>query len=153
MNLKNTVDNTNKHINDLKLARNKINDRIISGGGSIANTISDVPNAIDRMLGSYKKIATGSVSVKKEIKNGEIKFPISLKFVPNIFIVKIKPDVLYGDIAYHLNSKDGQRRYIVDTNGDHVDFKVSFKDGYGIINVANSTYYNTYTITDWIAIE
>ena len=33
MNLKNTIDNTNKHTNDLKLARNKINDRIISGGG------------------------------------------------------------------------------------------------------------------------
>lgn len=122
-------------------------------GGTIADTISDVPNAIDRMLGAYKKIATGSVSVKKEIKNGDIKFPISLDFVPNIFIVKIKPDVLYADIAYHLNSKDGQRKYIIDTDGYNVDFKVSFKDGYGVINVANSTYYNTYTITDWIAIE
>ena len=30
--LKQTVDNTNKHKNDLKLARNKINDKIISGG-------------------------------------------------------------------------------------------------------------------------
>lgn len=33
MNLKNTIDNTNKHTNDLKLARDKINDAIISGGG------------------------------------------------------------------------------------------------------------------------
>lgn len=32
MNLKNTIDNTNKYKNDLKIARNKINDRIISGG-------------------------------------------------------------------------------------------------------------------------
>lgn len=30
--LKNTIDNTNKHTNDLKLARDKINDAIISGG-------------------------------------------------------------------------------------------------------------------------
>ena len=30
--LKNTIDNTNKHTNDLKLARQKINDRILSGG-------------------------------------------------------------------------------------------------------------------------
>ena len=33
MNLKNTIDNTNKHKNDLKLAKQKINDRIISVGG------------------------------------------------------------------------------------------------------------------------
>lgn len=32
MDLKNTIDNTNKHKNDLKLAKQKINDRIISGG-------------------------------------------------------------------------------------------------------------------------
>lgn len=31
--LKSTIDNTNKHTNDLKLARNKINERILSGGG------------------------------------------------------------------------------------------------------------------------
>ena len=30
--LKSTIDNTNKHTNDLKLARNKINERILSGG-------------------------------------------------------------------------------------------------------------------------
>lgn len=35
MNLKNTIDNTNKYKNDLKIARNKINDRIISGGGRL----------------------------------------------------------------------------------------------------------------------
>ena len=58
MNLKNTIDNTNKHINDLKLAKQKINDRIISGG-AIANTISAVPEAIDTMLKeNYKKMAT-----------------------------------------------------------------------------------------------
>lgn len=33
MNLKSTIDNTNKHTNDLKLARNKINERILSRGG------------------------------------------------------------------------------------------------------------------------
>lgn len=30
--LKSTIDNTNKHTNDLKLAKNKINERILSGG-------------------------------------------------------------------------------------------------------------------------
>lgn len=31
--LKSTIDNTNKYKNDLKLAKNKINERILSGGG------------------------------------------------------------------------------------------------------------------------
>ena len=30
--LKSTIDNTNKYKNDLKLAKQKINDKIISGG-------------------------------------------------------------------------------------------------------------------------
>ena len=56
--LKSTIDNTNKHINDLKLERSKINERILSGGGTIANTISAVPDAIDKMLKeNYKKVA------------------------------------------------------------------------------------------------
>ncbi len=55
--LKSTIDNTNKYKNDLKLAKNKINDRILSGGGTIADTISDVPKQIDRMLGNYSRVA------------------------------------------------------------------------------------------------
>lgn len=56
--LKSTIDNTNKYKNDLKLARNKINERILSGGGTIASSISAVPEAIDKMLKeNYKKIA------------------------------------------------------------------------------------------------
>lgn len=31
--LKNTIDNTNKYKNDLKLAKHKINDKILSRGG------------------------------------------------------------------------------------------------------------------------
>lgn len=66
--LKSTIDNTNKHINDLKLARNKINERILSGGGTIANTISEVPDAIDKMLKeNYKKIAV--LTLNKEFKS------------------------------------------------------------------------------------
>ncbi len=33
--LKSTIDNTNKYKNDLKLAKQKINDKILSGGGQL----------------------------------------------------------------------------------------------------------------------
>ena len=68
MDLKNTIDNTNKHTNDLKLAKNKINERILSGGGTIANTLNAVPEAIDKMLKeNYKKIAV--LTLNKEFKS------------------------------------------------------------------------------------
>lgn len=57
-NLKQNINKTDTLKNDLKLAKQKINDKILSGGGTIANTISDIPSAIDKMLKeNYKKIA------------------------------------------------------------------------------------------------
>ena len=95
MNLKNTIDNPNKHTNDLKLAKQKINDRIISGGGSIANTISAVPEAIDRMLGNYKKtiilnrndvLISGTGSINKNIS-------INIPFVPTKIFITLEIQV------------------------------------------------------------
>ena len=90
MDLKNTIDNTNKYTNDLKLAKQKINDRIISGGGTIANTISAVPEAIDRMLGNYKKMAhikhrDNYYIMPDETLNVEIK--TNTNFTPNKIII------------------------------------------------------------------
>ena len=56
-NLKQNINKTDTLKNDLKLAKQKINDKILSGGGTIADNISDVPSAIDGLLGNYKKIA------------------------------------------------------------------------------------------------
>lgn len=102
--LKSTIDNTNKHTNDLKLARSKINERILSGGGTIANTLNAVPDAIDKMLGNYKKIAIGSDSAifeyvrcnkglnyDEQIKSKyvrHIKIPINLDFTPSRLLVE-----------------------------------------------------------------
>lgn len=95
MDLKNTIDNTNKHTNDLKLAKNKINAEILSGGGTIADTISGVPDAIDKMLGNYKKIAV--LRPNKEFKNNTINknntFTVDLtelNFIPTAGFLKFK---------------------------------------------------------------
>lgn len=105
MDLKNTIDNTNKYKNDLKLAKQKINDEILSGGGTIANTLNAVPDAIDKMLKeNYKKIAIGSDSAMfeyvrcnkglnydEQIKSKyvrHIKIPINLDFTPSRLLVE-----------------------------------------------------------------
>lgn len=92
MNLKNTIDNTNKYTNDLKLAKQKINDRILSGGGTIANTISEVPEAIDKMLKvNYKKMATiKNLNVDLfENKESVIKLK-NLAFRPSRFFITLR---------------------------------------------------------------
>ena len=104
MDLRQNINKTDTLKNDLKLARSKINERILSGGGTIADTISDVPNAIDGMLGNYKKIAIGSdsamfeyVRCNKVLNHDEtiegkyvrhIKIPVNLDFIPSRLLIK-----------------------------------------------------------------
>ena len=104
MDLEQNITKTDTLKNDLKLARNKINERILSGGGTIANTLNAVPDAIDKMLGNYKKIAIGSDSAMfeyvrcnkglnydEQIKSKyvrHIKIPINLDFTPSRLLVE-----------------------------------------------------------------
>lgn len=107
MDFKSTIDNTNKYKNDLKLAREKINDRIISGGGTIANTISDVPSAIDKLTKQYKKIAimdftNNPINIEQKHLN------LNLEFNPSKLIIGVglkdknfqqrRPEVSYNII-------------------------------------------------------
>lgn len=98
MDLKSTIENTNKYKNDLKLAKQKINDKIISGGGTIADTISDVPNAIDNMLKeNYKKVAIMDTNINIADKSGNMdlstcwgrRIPLNLSFDPSRLIFTI----------------------------------------------------------------
>lgn len=123
------------------------------GGGGRSTSVADVPDNIKKMIEYYKKIATGSVNLTKDIKNGDIIFPVSLNFKPSIFIVKIKVEHLYADISYNLNSKDIDQKYIIETDGHTAVMNVTFRNNSGVISISNSTYYETYIVTDWIAIE
>lgn len=140
MNLKNTIDNTNKCTNDLKLARQKINDRIISGGGSIANTISAVPKAIDTMLKeNYKKIAT--INLNKNIGINidpgqlmDVSVDISLNFNPSIVILVFNNST---NIIYPLNNNNSNKvttesyvGYIVSVSNKNIKFKYGRQSKY-----------------------
>jgi len=88
MDLENTITKTDTLKNDLKLAKDKINDKIISGGGTIANTISAVPDAIDKMLKeNYKKVAIIDTEQYKFADNREFstfKITTNFNFTPSI---------------------------------------------------------------------
>lgn len=87
-NLEQNINKTDTLKNDLKLARSKINERILSGGGTIANTISAVPDVIDKMLKeNYKKVAIIDTEQYKFADNGEFstfKITTNFNFTPSI---------------------------------------------------------------------
>ena len=59
-------------------------------GGTIANTLNDVPDAIDKMLKeNYKKIADINCDIRLESQK-EIKIPLNLEFKPSkvLFLIQ-----------------------------------------------------------------
>lgn len=165
MNLKNTIDNTNKYKNDLKIARNKINDRIISGGGSIANTISDVPNAIDEMLKQYKKIAMGELNYSKNFvsyRNNDVSIPVNFN-ASRIIVRFVKSNYKDDRNFCYTCTFDTQKRavaakedaFALDRNGDWIRGTSTVVNG-NTLRFYMSSGYNTSAslyLLDWIAIE
>lgn len=88
MDLKNTISKTDTLKNDLKLAKDKINDKIISGGGTIADTLNAVPDTIDKMLKeNYKKVAIIDTEQFKFADNREFstfRLATNFEFTPSI---------------------------------------------------------------------
>ncbi len=126
MSLKEVITETESLKNDLKLAKNKINDRILSGGGTKANTISEVPGKIDEMLGNYKKVAYITLNKSTKIYYDDDVFDFqlnySLNFKPSrIFIVA---RTFTGDTS--INTLDGQEYFVIDS--EYHNF-TSFKKG------------------------
>lgn len=148
MDLKSTIDNTNKHTNDLKLARNKINDKIISGGGTIADTLNAVPDAIDKMLKeNYKKVAiinTEQFTLPSQNESKDFKIPIAVNFNPSICYLQLIPysdewqireafdikavDYLYTTLTYISNVKMTQNEITFNyQNKNSLFTKIKFK--------------------------
>ena len=173
-NLQNTITKTDTLKNDLKLAKQKINDKIISGGGTIADTISDVPSAIDKMLGNYKKVASGTCSVSlKEADGFKVTIPLNLDFIPSrlFFVVDFKS----GNYSNNSNKGWFELTNLNNTPGVYNAFTINMRASSGdwirggfkntriitkenaildlYITIYNSSGYVSVKITEWIAIE
>lgn len=158
MDLKHNIDKTDTLKNDLKLARSKINERILSGGGTIADTISGVPERIDKMLGNYKKIAIWEGSERFKPAYNQISAwtkKINCDFKISRFIIFFKGAKNTG-VRIGLDSKD------------YINFKYPGGTGEAVgaptkLSVSNNTikceidnsnaYVLDYLITKIIAIE
>ena len=65
--------------------------KFFRGGGTIADTISDVPSAIDNMLGNYKKVAIieSQEFNTKANEMVDINLPIDFKFEPSLCYLQV----------------------------------------------------------------
>lgn len=137
-NLEQNINKTDTLKNDLKLARSEINERILSGGGTIADTISDIPSAIDKMLKeNYKKIAiinrSDSFSLDADRWKTFNVTGLNLPFTPQrIFILfhqsKEKKQTIL-DSTIHINQSSTSDGYSVKgyiSNLKETSFKLNF---------------------------
>ena len=92
--LKTTISQTENLKNKVKLAKQRINETIVRGGGTTSKSLSEIPNNINKMLrDNYKKVAiidsTKTIELEGQVVNGkQIRIPCNFGFLPNmVFIV------------------------------------------------------------------
>ena len=145
MTLKTEIDKSNKLKEDLKLAKENINARILSGGGTRANTISDVPSAIDKMItDNYKKVAFLDYSNALIPIEYEMSKTINwnLNFTPEKIILRFS---LLGD--YNNEIGTGESFIIphpskMQEDADIMEARVLFLTGRGIKSFADIKFSN-----------
>lgn len=110
MNLKEQITKTDTLKNDLKLAKQKINDKILSGGGTRANTISEVPDKISNMLGAYNKIAIKQCNVEFNAEKLSLSIPFDVDFTPTRILARMtgmEETTLDSKYTTELNTANG----------------------------------------------
>ena len=105
-NLKNAITKTETLLNKAKLAKDKINETVVRGGGITSKSLSEIPDNINKMLtDNYKKIAIidnaeynttykysnqDIPNISEPLANTKIVISnINLDFMPNFFIIKM----------------------------------------------------------------
>ena len=61
--LKTTIAQTENLKNKVKLAKDRINETVVRGGGITSKSLSEIPDNINKMLGQYSKFAKGNSSL------------------------------------------------------------------------------------------
>ena len=107
------------------------------GGGTIADTLNGVPNAIDGMLGQYKKIATIDTKIKLNTpynRYGKTRIPLNLSFIPKLIILIVqfpsRPELktaLVSSVSYSTSTEDFEPDY----NG-YIDKKTITNSGFDV---------------------
>ena len=130
--------------------------KFFRGGGTSANTISDVPSAIDGMLGQYKKVAIGKCNIKIPAnRNVNVEIPLNLKFTPKMVFIGINLNFESSTTSENFTRFiKAPHKEIINVTGFMYakDFTVS-KQKVTFVTANSLGISNSGKITDWIAIE
>ena len=106
--LKETIDKTRELTNNVKIAKNEINDAIVRGGGVQSTSVAEVPDNITKMLGQYSKVASGSFSCGNRLMNGT-EINMNLAFTPKRIIACVSSTNV--GVRFDRGSADSSKHY------------------------------------------
>ena len=149
--LKTTIAQTENLKNKVKLAKDRINETVVRGGGITSKSLSEIPDNIKSMISkNYKKIAMGSCSIEKVLKVGGefLEVPIATDFKPSRVIVSTMADTTLNLI---LDTKQRKHTFVV-SSAKEVD--VSYIDNKVIIKLTKDPYSSFLRVNakEWLAI-
>lgn len=149
MDLQTEINNTNTKKENLQTAINNINNKLVTNGGEKAVDLADIPNKINSLAKSYKKIARGIINAKTR-ENSTITIPTSADFPIKECFLKFHCQGNENDKVY---LKNGTTGFITFNTGFYWDIQIEVqnpKNIYVWVGTSN-THINLY-ITEWIAI-
>ena len=124
-NLKNTINKTETLLNNVKLAKDKINETVVRGGGITSKSLSEIPNNIKNMISkNYKKIAIVDKNVLLTSNESwkEFSIDLNLNFKPSRVICRLENNNRYDTRSSIDSTMDYSADYAGNGIGSNADY-------------------------------
>lgn len=130
--LKETIDKTRELTNNVKIAKNEINNAIVRGGGVRSEDLKGIPRNIQDMVNQYSKIAEGKITNVPYFNTSDnvgkiFTVPLNLAFKPKRLFLTINPeDILkvadtMNELLLNKNTKFSMR-------GNYIEFEMTMTE-------------------------
>ena len=119
-NLKSTIAQTENLKNKVKLAKQRINETVVRGGGSTSKSLAEVPNNIKSMIKEYSKIAIlDGLTETYDLTNeaAVIKKDINCDFQIKDFILFLQGGYSSTNVGLHMKEFN-DRHYDISVRND-----------------------------------
>ena len=156
-NLKNTINKTEDLKNKVKLAKGRINETIMRGGGIASKSLSEIPDNIKSMISeNYKKIAIIKPNKTLQFLStfGETDFVIdtNLNFNPSLIILVLQGDAFKKKINVISTYNYDYRTPVYETNDNYSRYIKNITNKNFTIT-ATTRQEESLTLLEYIAIE
>ena len=154
--LKTTIAQTENLKNKVKLAKDRINETVVRGGGVQSTSVAEVPENITKMLGNYKKIAIIKPNKTLQFLStfGETDFVIdtNLNFNPSLIILVLQGDAFKKKINVISTYNYDYRTTVYETNDNYSRYIKNITNKNFTIT-ATTRQEESLTLLEYIAIE